>query len=207
MKKTKAGKVNQWVMPNLIWHLQRLPLSVSCINNVRGRSRIKYGMTPLCNKGGFTLIELLVVVLIIGILAAIALPQYQKAVDRSRATQAVQLIHSLKQAAEIFVLEHPGKQVYPLNEGSSEKLDIDLTCDEYDYGRCKIGNDSLEVDIFDSGNIAVYSYHDYSNDAYVFIGALYENGTWSHKCGYFDDRGKDICEGLQGYEAIENFEY
>ena len=54
------------------------------------------------NKQAFTLIELLVVVLIIGILAAVALPQYQKAVEKSKATQALALLKSVGQAAVTY---------------------------------------------------------------------------------------------------------
>ena len=56
------------------------------------------------NKKGFTLIELLVVVLIIGILAAVAMPQYQKAVEKARLTEVITTMSSLEKALNLYLL-------------------------------------------------------------------------------------------------------
>ncbi|MGB2578730.1 prepilin-type N-terminal cleavage/methylation domain-containing protein [Elusimicrobium simillimum] len=57
------------------------------------------------NKKGFTLVELLVVVLIIGILSAIALPQYTKSVEKARAAEAQIMFGALSQSATRHALE------------------------------------------------------------------------------------------------------
>ncbi len=59
----------------------------------------------LQTKKGFTLIELLVVVLIIGILSSIAVPQYFKAVERSRMAEAETLLNSIAQAQRRMFLQ------------------------------------------------------------------------------------------------------
>ena len=54
------------------------------------------------NKLGFTLIEMLVVILIIGVLAAIALPQYNRVVWKSRFVQAKTLTRNIANSEEVY---------------------------------------------------------------------------------------------------------
>ena len=57
-------------------------------------------------RAGFTLIELLVVVLIIGILAAIAVPQYFKVVEKGKFAESMEWINSLKGAQERYLAKN-----------------------------------------------------------------------------------------------------
>lgn len=101
------------------------------------------------NKRGFTLIEVLVVVLIIGILAAVAVPQYQKAVTKARLTEWVTTVKALSQAIDLYVLENgwPDEVVYFSGTTPDASLDVDMPWKKT-YGNVSYDN-TLGFYVFD----------------------------------------------------------
>jgi len=58
------------------------------------------------NQRGFTLVELMIVVIIVGILAAVAIPMYQGATERAKASEAVAALGTIRGAMRVYYAEH-----------------------------------------------------------------------------------------------------
>ena len=96
-------------------------------------------------KQGFTLIELMVVVLIIGILSSIALPQYEKAVAKARAAEAVVTTKNILDAASIYVT------TYRTCPASLSDLDVKVTSDtkNWSFGVNQLGSRNCAAVVWD----------------------------------------------------------
>ena len=146
--------------------------------------------------GGFTLIELLVVVLIIGILAAIALPKYKKAVDRARFTQLLIYNNAIVKAQKSYYLVN-GQ--YSMNLSN---LDIDLP---------NVKNMSFSMGGVEGATYTICSLYNNQGESFVVLEEILETGKFDC-CSYRETnfQGDALCLAetrASPYPDPENFNF
>ncbi|MBR3604228.1 MAG: prepilin-type N-terminal cleavage/methylation domain-containing protein [Elusimicrobiaceae bacterium] len=148
-------------------------------------------------KKGFTLIELLVVVLIIGILSAVALPQYTKAVRKARISEARVILRALANAEDLYILEH-GESGWT----SWEELSIETPTESKNWtfhqeecitgSNGKIGCGVYAEPKWERGYSIEYWSYNYDGGDSIVSGKYY--------CNSWTDEDEKICKSLGIYE-------
>ena len=147
------------------------------------------------NKQAFTLIELLVVVLIIGILAAVALPQYQVTVEKSRLATDIPLLKSIKDAEQAYLLAN-GAYTVDMDELSISLPDITSVEDENQYMKRYHLNRGTTIRIYDAREALTGQ-----GEAFVscmgrsaYIWTSLQTNHW--RCYAIDTKGTKVCKAL-----------
>ena len=156
-------------------------------------------------KKGFTLIELLVVVLIIGILSAIALPQYTAAVEKARIVEAMVFINSVHKALQINKLSGYGLPVSLDLRAFMEASGIEFSGGEwsgkeyntdhfnYSFRSCGADSQSSQCTFY----IQQLGKNILQSDYYLFV-SLSSDGTMEYTCSGRNNVGKAVCSSFKG---------
>lgn len=138
------------------------------------------------NKKGFTLLELLVVVLIIGVLAAVALPQYRRAVAKAEAVQLYEAVASMAETVQSYYMVN--------NQWPTTLGDLDLKHE------LPIASGSVCASNNVSGSVMrdeKYEFLIYSDTSFSQVSARFASGPY--KC-----TGFSMFFEYPSYRALEN---
>ena len=160
-------------------------------------------------KLGFTLLELLVVVLIIGILAAIALPQYKMAVTKAKVASILPLMRRWKDALMEYKLQHDSYRDKNNESPDGTTLGVSWPSDWNDLindgacgnSRACSNNYWTECNANDEGNGDVFCYNDnilFGINIYQPDEPMYEDFAGKIICATSSNEGHKICKALGG---------
>ncbi len=146
---------------------------------------------------GFTLIELLVVVLIIGILAAVSVPQYQKAVAKARGVQTIALLNAYARAADAWSLQHSCTPIRDENGDIRNEENNFSSIDELDVDLSAMMSKMEEINPPDLGWEMYCVELGYLGDEFEFYYEKSANNAWFlRECTGNTSQGEAICDYL-----------